>query len=143
MESVKMAGARVLEKDSLSGVSRILSWISEGRERRRGVERKDFLSWMRASERRRELSDEPGGSAGATAPHIGERCVLPCLTEGLLEWVSCWLSGKPEVSSARPYGIGYFGQLGLVSLSEESDARTLLLYLNSGDISQWHPLELT
>lgn len=37
---------------------------------------------------------------------------------------------------STPVCIGYFGQLGLVSLSEESDARTLLLYLNSGDISQ-------
>lgn len=55
-----MAGARALEKDSLSGVSRILSWISEGRERKCGAERKDFLSWMRASERRREINDEPG-----------------------------------------------------------------------------------
>lgn len=73
VESVKLAGARALEKGSLSGVSRILSWISEGRERKRGAERKDFLSWMRASGRRREISDEPGGSARAMAPHIGER----------------------------------------------------------------------
>lgn len=62
MESVKLAGALALEKDSLSGVSRILSWISEGWERKHGAKRKDLLSWMRASERRREISDEPGGS---------------------------------------------------------------------------------
>lgn len=54
-------------------------------------------------------------------------------TVGVGELLVKW---QARVSSARPYGIGYFGQLGLVSLSEESDARTLLLYLNSGDISQ-------
>lgn len=73
MESVKLAGAQALGKGRLSGASRTIPWISEGQEGKLSAERKDLHSWMRASGRRRDVSDEPGGSARAMAPHVGER----------------------------------------------------------------------